>query len=310
MTASGHSGRHYYVFGLRVRSTLPLPELISAADTDLPDVTISCGPVPEANGAQPGLSVVDGALVLVIVGIAKFRIESGERITVEPEPGVPDRNVRLYLLGSAFGALLHQRGLLPLHANAIEIGSKAVAFMGSSGEGKSTLAAWFHDRGYRVVADDVCVVRLAPDCRAYASPGQQRLRLWREALEASGRDPSTYARSFVGREDIDKFDVPFELQRRRAEDCELAGIYVLVTADRFSIEQLGGLQAAEALFSHTYRGRYIHDAGSQQQHWQSAVTLVRYIPIFRIDRPRDLSLLDEQGRLILDHVATAFEAEA
>ena len=79
-------------------------------------------------------------------------------IVAEPRQGVPDSNVRLFLLGSAMGALLHQRGLLPLHTNAVEVGGRAFAFMGKSGAGKSTLAAWFHDRGFRIVADDVCVV--------------------------------------------------------------------------------------------------------------------------------------------------------
>jgi hypothetical protein len=308
MTIPGDS--NYYVFGLRVRSALPLPELIPAADGDVVDVTISCGPVPRPSGAEGGLSLVDGALVLVVPGVARYRIERGKSIIVEPEPGVADRNVRLYLLGSAFGALLHQRGLLPLHANAIEIGGKAVAFMGASGEGKSTLAAWFHDRGYRIVADDVCVVRVAPDGRAYAAPGQQRLRLWKQALDASGRDSSAYARSFAGRADIDKFDVPLDSDRRLADDCELATLYVLGTADAFSIERLGGMDAAEAIFNHTYRGRYVTDAGSQQQHWTSAVALAQSIPVFRLDRPRDLSLMDEQGRAILDHIAAALTAGA
>jgi len=39
------------------------------------------------------------------------------------------------------------------------------------------------------------------------------------------------------------------------------------------------------------------------------MTLVQYIPIFRIDRPRGLELLDEHGRLILDHVAAALGAD-
>ena len=46
--------------------------------------------------------------------VGRYRIEAGNRITVESEPGVPERNVRLFLLGSAFGVLLHQRGLLPV----------------------------------------------------------------------------------------------------------------------------------------------------------------------------------------------------
>ncbi len=304
MTTVANPTFYYHVFGLRVRSALPLPELIPAADADSPDVIITRGPVHEATDATAGAGAANGVFVLVIAEVAKFKIESGRTITVDPEPEVPERNIRLYLLGSAFGVLLHQRGLLPLHANAIEIGSRAVLFMGASGEGKSTLASWFNDRGYVVVADDVCVVRLTTDGRAYASHGQQRLRLWKEALESSGRNPSNYARSFVGRDDIDKFDVPFELQQRQVEDCELAGIYVLGTADQFSIERLWGLQATEAIFAHTYRGFYVNELGSQRQHWQSAVALVQRIPIFRIDRPRDLALMDEHGGRILDHVAS------
>jgi hypothetical protein len=310
MTAATDPAHHYQVFGLRVRSALSLPDLTPAADTNAADVTIMWGPVSEASGVEPGLSTVDGALVLVIAGVAKYRIEGGDRITVEPEPGVPEKNVRLYLLGSAFGALLHQRGLLPLHANAIEIGARAVLFMGASGEGKSTLAAWFHDHDYPIITDDVCVVRLGPDGIARTSSGQQRLRLWREALEASGRDPLNYEKSFVGRDEIDKFDVPLGSQQVRTKELELAAIYVLAGAPEFSIERLGGVQATEAVFAHTYRGFYVKEAGSQRQHWQSCLDLVRCVPIFRIDRPRDLSLMDEHGGRILDHVASGFARDA
>ncbi|MEG8053162.1 hypothetical protein QP185_07710 [Sphingomonas aerolata] len=53
-----------------------------------------------------------------------------------------------YLLGTALGALLHQRALLPLHCNAIVHDGKAFLFCGDSGAGKSTLAAVFEARGY------------------------------------------------------------------------------------------------------------------------------------------------------------------
>ena len=152
---------------------------------------IRVAPISEER-SEPGLHVEGEALLLTIPDVARYRIEGGTEIVVDAHPSAPDRNIRLYLLGLAFGALLHQRGLLPLHANAVEVDGKAVAFMGESGAGKSTLAAWFHDRGHRIVADDVCVVGFSKGGQAFAHPGLPRLRLWDEALEASGRSAADF----------------------------------------------------------------------------------------------------------------------
>ena len=299
---------NYMAFGLRIRSRVELPDLLPAPGPGEPDVIIEQGRVPESPGAVPGASASEAALVLVIPEVGSYHIEKGNRIVVDALPDAAERNVRLFLLGSAFGALLHQRGLLPLHANAIEFGELAAAFMGASGEGKSTLAAWFHDRGHKIVADDVCVVRLTPHGSAYVAPGLQRLRLWREALEASGRDSSDYERSFAGRDDIDKYDVPFKEHQRLADERQLAAIYLLQTDSAFSIERLGGVDATEAIFSHTYRGKYVNDAGVQRQHWETAVKLVQRTPVFRVNRRRDLSLMDENRRRIVAHFEFEFKS--
>ena len=286
----------YRVFGLRIRSSIELAELIPATGEASPDVVIDEGTVPEPEGGS-GLIAVDDALVLVVPKVARYRIRGGSRITVEPQPGVPRRNLRLFLLGSAFGALLHQRGLLPLHANAIEIGGKAVAFMGEPGAGKSTLAAWLHDRGQRIIADDVCVVGFDGD-KAVARPGFPRLRLWREALEASGRDPAAYPRSYAGDERFDKFDVAIESV---SFDAPLAALYLLERGERPSIDRLSRLEAAEAVFANTYRGAYLTAVGGQTAHWKSAVRLVEQVPAFRAVRRWDPAALDEQCGLLLDH---------
>ena len=102
---------HYRLFGLHVLSDLPLPELAPVDPAEEPDVRIILGAAAEATGT-----------LLEIADIAQFQVEGGREIRVEPLPGVSERNIRLFLLGSAMGMLLHQRGLLPLHANAIEIG--------------------------------------------------------------------------------------------------------------------------------------------------------------------------------------------
>jgi hypothetical protein len=294
----------YQVFGLRIRSEIRLPELFPASGAGDPDVTIRCGSIP--GGATAKHIEGDGdSLILNISDVARFRIDGGRNILVDPAPGVPERNIRLFLLGSTFGALLHQRGLLPLHSNAIELDGRAVAFMGESGAGKSTLAAWFHDRGHRIVADDVCVVRFLADGRAVTVPGLPRLRLWQEALEATGREAGNFQRSYVGDDDWNKFDVPITRQTAASAELGLSAIYVLEQGNAFEIRRIEGLAAAEAIFAHTYRGAYVSAVKGEHSHWSACMRLIRNTPVYCLTRRWGLDNMEEQGRRLLDHAKAA-----
>ncbi len=291
----------YSLFGLHLRSDIELPELLETAADRPVDVEILVGAVPDIAATGSGPHPIDGGLLLAVDAVARYAVVNGDRIIVEPRPGAADQNVRLFLLGSAMAMLLHWRGLLPLHANAVEINGAAFAFMGKSGAGKSTLAAWFHDRGFQIVADDVCVVGFADDGRPQVRPGVARLRLWREVLAASGRDAADYQRSFLGDHAPDKFDVP--LSHRSATDApiDLAGVYLLERSDELRVERLTGVDAAEAVFANTYRGGYVPMAGSSHDHWAASARLVRTTPIHRAGRRWGLGDLDAQCAGLLDH---------
>lgn len=276
----------YRLFGLALRSDFPIPELPDAPAAE-PDVRICRG-------------TADNGSVISIAGIAEFRVADGNCIWVSPAAGASPRNVRLYLLGSAMGLLLHQRGLLPLHANAVDVGGRAFAFMGPSGSGKSTLAAWFHDQGHAVLADDVCVVSFDDKGRPMVNPGLPRLRLWKQALEATGRDSARFDRSYAGDEEWDKFDVPLDPPPAALLTTPLGGVYLLAMGAE-AIERLEGLEAAEALFANTYRGRFVAQAGDPRLHWEACIRLVQSTPIFRVSRPWGLQLMDAQSRRLLDH---------
>jgi hypothetical protein len=295
------SGHEYRVFGLKVESDIQLPELFEEKSPGAPDVSIRVGHAGGPPDGEAGLHADGEALILVVNKVARYRIVGGTSVIVQPEPGVPDRNVRLFLLGSAFGALLHQRGLLPLHANAVEIDGKAIAFMGESGAGKSTLAAWFHDAGYRVLADDVCVIRFDETGRPLACPGLPRLRLWQDAINLSGRDASNYSRSYIGDHPFDKFDVPVPASGPRGATVPLAALYELDTGEAFEITRLSALQGTEALFANTYRGSYLTATNGHKRHWESAVRLVQSAPVFRAVRKWNLVELDEQCSGLLEH---------
>lgn len=269
------------LFGLSIRSQLLLPFEPVMGDLGEPDVEVRFGELPAIAGWFETCG--PDALQFNAAGTGRFRISGGREVVIDRTPGASDRDLRVFLLGSALGALLHQRGVLPLHANAIVIDGKAIAFMGPSGAGKSTLAAWFQDRGHLVLADDVCAVDLTASS-SLALPGVPRLRLWRDALERSGREPGGFEPSFDGR---DKFDVPSP-DARSAVAAPLAAVYLLEEGDsEMSIDPLDGSQAIEALVANTYRGRCVHLLQKTARHFHACVGLARQVPVHRVKRRKD-----------------------
>lgn len=291
----------YRLFGLNLRSEIDLAGLAPPAEAGEADVEIGFGPVPAAD--HVGYRATEDGTLLSVTKVGRYLIRDGREILIDAAPGASERNVRLFLLGSAIGALLHQRGLLPLHANAIDIGGRAVAFSGHSGAGKSTIAAWFHDRGHPILADDVCVIGFDDNGRALAYPGIPRLRLWREALEASGRDADAYSRSF---DDTDKYDVP-TLSDARPEPLPLAAIYLLRKAEdsdgNAEIERLKGVEAVDTLVSNTYRGGYLSMIGRTREHLTACVRVARAVPVFRAQRLWGFDRFDEQAQRLSDHAS-------
>jgi hypothetical protein len=294
-------GEVYRLFGLNVRSRIALTGLSSAVDPGAADVEVVFGAVPPGE-YPPGYSATSDGTLLTIPKVGRYLIREGREIVIEPAAGASERNLRVFLLGSAVGALLHQRGLLPLHANAIDLGGRAVAFSGHSGAGKSTIAAWFHDRGYPILADDVCVIGFDEAGQAIAYPGIPRLRLWREALEASGRDAGAFDRSF---DDMEKYDVP-TIGESKLEPLPLTAIYLLRKAeegDDGSIERLTGVDAVETLVANTYRGGYLRTIGRTREHLAACLKVVRAVPVFRATRLWGFERFDEEAGRLHDHAS-------
>lgn len=289
----------YRLFGLTIQSAIPLPDLapLAPGEGGDADVVIERGPVVLPEGGPPPLRGLYGPgdeAVLRITGIALYRISGGRRITVDVGPEARERNVRLYLLGSAMGVLLHQRRIVPLHANAIDLGGRAIAFMGASGAGKSTLAAAFHDRGWRVLSDDVCVVTPS-DGGFLAQPGIPRLRLWRDAVERSGREVEGHERAF---DDRDKYNIG--IASDSGEPVPLAALYLLRSHEGpdFELRRLRGGEAIKALMSNTYRGAYIERVGDPRGHFATCLALAQALPLFELSRPWDAARIDEGVQLI------------
>jgi hypothetical protein len=91
--------------------------------------------------------------------LADFEVSADGRVVEGwPAPGVTEDTAQHLYLNQVLPLALSKQGKLVFHASAVEIHGVAVAFMGASGKGKSTLAAGFASAGYRFLTDDGLMV--------------------------------------------------------------------------------------------------------------------------------------------------------
>jgi hypothetical protein len=209
--------------------------------------------------------------------------------------------VRLFLLGSALGIVCHQRGLLPLHANAVVAQSGAFAFCGPSGIGKSTLAAYFARAGYPVLCDDVCAVGFDEARRPFAWPGLPRLKLWGEAAAVFGHDPASLERAVDG---LDKYHVPLSAAGT-SPSVPLRRLYLLARADPElpgGVTRLLGHRALGAVIEHTYRGAYLPAMGLAGQNFRHCAALVAGVEVYAARRAWGYDVYAREAGMLEEHM--------
>ena len=134
------------------------------------------------------LSMAPGDWRLELEGIGWYRAVNGIVLTWERwHQDVSENDIRTFLITSALGALLIQRGAMPLHATTITRDNKAVLLLGSPTTGKSTLAYCLLQQGWRLLSSEISVV----DKNGYVWPGIQQIKLWHGSLAALGLNASS-----------------------------------------------------------------------------------------------------------------------
>jgi len=287
----------YHAFGLSICSEIELPPLIPADSTGQADVTIRYGEVSTAGleiakESTPFFQCAKDSLWLNVPNIAHFLIGDGNSITVAPAENSDPQSIRLFILGSCIGAIMHQRGMLILHANAIAFRDGCVVFAGISGQGKSTLAAAFHHRGHEILTDDVCAI----DKHGVVYPGYPQIKLWHDTL----------AKLHIEREglkkirlQVDKYAYPVKSGFAQ-EPLPVKAIYILNSHNRdaFEFEEIKGMQKFQPLKNQTYRKGYLDGLEMNAEHLKLCGAIAGKVHLARITRPNHGFKLDE----LVDHI--------
>jgi hypothetical protein len=286
----------YTAFGLTINSEFEIPELIET--TGPPDLTIKLGNVPEQleQVTKKGVKyqATKDQFLLEVDRIAKFYVQDGRQITVDLLKEKADREVRLFLLGSAFGALFIQRGLLPIHGSAIKFGDSVSVFSGLSGVGKSSLAATFVKKGFQFLADDISVV----NDELNVMPGFPNMKIWDDVLKKLHLKTDSLSEV---RPDIKKYDLRSD-QQFCNEALKLTKVFILNTKNShgFDYEELSGLAKFNAIKNNTYRYRFVGGLEKQPDHFRILNKLLPNIKVYRISRPQSPILLNELADYLME----------
>jgi hypothetical protein len=300
----------YSLFGLTLRSDVPLPcpEVQNPegnADVELAESTQ--GQLATWRQGDPTSVADDGFWTCMLYqnGAASvswkdhfdFAVSGdGKHVLWRRLVDVPDEVVFTYLLGQVLSFCLLARGVEPLHAASVLVNGAAIAFLGDSGYGKSTLAATLLERGHRLVTDDVLVVRFDGN-RAMAYPSLPRIKLNPESADAV----------FRGRHSIpmNRFTVkrifPLRHDEYVSHTAPLRAVYVIrenAEGASVSIQPLGGRAEFLALIQHTFNDSVLHLSRVKRQ-FAYVRQLVGMVTVKALSYPRRLDLLPAVADAVL-----------
>ena len=284
----------YHIFGLKIESVITFLDMPQTEGN--PDVAIEYGKVPDA---IPDAKIKEveyqagpGEFLLRVDSVAGYYVTNGNHIIIERETGAADEEVLLFLMGSAMGALLHQRNILPLHGSSIEVEGEGVIFVGPAGVGKSTLAGGFHKRGYNLLADDVCAVTAKNGADPLIIPGFPRLKLWADALKKLEEDREGLNRIRLD-QDFEKYFVPFDNACDRPTPVRSVFVLETTNTDKFEIIRLKAGDKIDPIINNTYRPCFLDGLGGKKEHFKQCAAVAAKAAVIRIIRPIEGFRLDE-----------------
>lgn len=196
-----------------------------------------------------------------------------------------------YLLGPVLAFTLRLQGKTCLHASAVEVQQKVLAFVGRAGAGKSTTAAAFAQGGYPILSDDVVV--LCPQQESwFVPPAYPRLRLWSDSVQFLYGYPERLPRIVPTHPTWDKryLDLMQEGYQFSTHPLPLKRIYLLQPRrsdlQQPHLERLSPAVALVQLIANTSTN-YLLDPKMRQQEFHTLSQLVQVIPVYQLTFPAD-----------------------
>jgi len=234
-------------------------------------------------------------------GLADFEVSAdGTQVAAHPANGTDAATVEHLYINQLVPLALSRQGRPAFHASVVTVPGGAVAFLGKTGAGKSTLAASFALNGAAFLTDDALLID-ETDGRCVALPSHASLRLWEDSVAAlvDFESPQALPVSYTSKA---RLLAGAALTFSEAPQALLAA-FVLESqaATAISIRPLGGLDRYMSWIGNSFL-LDIEDRDLLAQHFEWTHRISAAVPTFGLDYPRDYGILPEVRIAVQRHL--------
>lgn len=243
----------------------------------------------------------DGYL-LRFPGLADFSVSAdGEHVSAWPALGSDPATVEHLYINQLVPLALSRQGRPTFHASVVTVKDGAVAFLGETGYGKSTLAASYALSGAKFLTDDALIIEETLE-GCIVHPGHASLRLWPDSVDA-----------IVGSETLESVAVSYSTKARLLAGDALAygenpqrllAAYVLGEGNAacVQINDLNGIDRYMAWLRNSFL-LDVEDSDLLASHFEWTHRISGAVPTFSLDYPRDYAMLHAVRDTVNNHLA-------
>ena len=232
--------------------------------------------------------ITENGVIVLIKDVGIFRIFEGKLITWKKmNNNVSENDLTTFLLGSILSICLIQRGLLVLHANALEKDGKSIICLGESGVGKSTLAFILMNQGWNLLADDLVAI----NNEDYVLPGVSRIKLWANTLKELDIQTTNLEKV---RPNINKYLIPKQNLKKSQKPVKVNNIYLIERDPNNADEKLHIKDIKDKKLSyllireHIYKPLIMKTLGLEGEYFKKLMKFLKIHPVKILKLPNNI----------------------
>ena len=226
--------------------------------------------------------------------VGNFYACGGNRVEYAPEDGASRASLEVYLNGSVYGAILHQRRILPIHGSSFVEKGLGIMLCGESGAGKSSLTAAFCLDGAEFLTDDVTPIVFKNQLPEIL-PLSDRIKLWQDCLKQLERKEESLVPIWDGET---KYYFPMEKNIRHS--VPLKQVFIIEAGDNEQVEHspVTGVKAFSAIRNEVYRWEYLSAMPeSEKRYLEQLIIMSSRLTITKVKRPAGISVKEMKAIL-------------